>query len=99
MRSDWPGSPRPSKNGGPGRTAHGQKRREGGDNEDHRQADAHAGEGQGAYRVHRLHVADVDPVYQVVEHVDDLGENGGQSQGKHQLANIAAAQIHGFLIH
>ena len=45
----------------------------GGDDEDDRHAHTHAGEGQIA--IHR-HMADIDTVYHVVEHIDELCHHG-----------------------
>ena len=47
----------------------------------HRQAQAYAGQRHGA---HPRDVADVDPVYDVIEHIDELGRHGGHCQLKHE---------------
>ena len=70
---------------------------EGGHDHDEGHADAHAGEGQSALTGD---VSDVDPVHDVVEHVDDLRAHGGQGQaqqkGAHRLrSEKCLAVVHG----
>ena len=79
-------------------TAHAAESRKGGDDHDDGQAYPHAGESQLAHRLRGLHVADVDPVHQVIEHVDDLGGDGGQGQREQELSDAAAAKVHRFLL-
>ena len=70
--------------GGPGRTAGGHQRREGGDNQNQWQAYAHAGKGQIAVTGN---VADVDAVHDVVEHIYKLGDDRGDGQLPQKLAD------------
>src|SRR5699024_6788325 len=60
--------------GGAGCAALTQKSGKGGEQIDHREAESHAGEGDVA---HYGHVADVNAVYDVVEQIDQLRQNGG----------------------
>ena len=82
--------------GGPGGAAGGHQGGEGGDDEDHRHADAETRQGQVAVR---RHVADVDPVHDVVEHVYDLGRHRGDGQPPQQRADGLRAQKGLVLIH
>lgn len=53
-------------------------------------AQAHAGQGGGAYFGQ---VADINAVYNVVQQVDDLRDDSGQSQLQHPAADTAAAHV------
>ena len=73
----------PHINGSSGRTAGGHQRRKRGNDEDQRQADAHAGQRQIAVAGD---MADVDAVYNVVQHIYQLGDDCGDCQLPQQLA-------------
>lgn len=70
------------------------------DDHDQRQAYAHAGQRHTAHRVGGLDMADIHPVHQIIEKVDDLRRNGRRSQLQQQLAHRLPAQsFRLFLLH
>ena len=75
--------------GGAGRAAVAHQGGEGGDDHDQRQADAHAGQGQGAVLGN---VADVDAIHDVVQHIDQLGGHGGKCQPEQKTAKRVIGQ-------
>ena len=79
--------------GGTGRAAGGDQSREGRDDHDEGHTDPHAGQSQ--VPVPR-HMADVDAVHYVVEHIDELGDHRGEGQAEQELPDGGGAQK-GFL--
>ena len=63
----------------------------GADQRNQREADAQARQSNGALRLRQ--VADVHPVHDVVEHVDQLGQHDGQSQLHDQRRDLALGKI------
>ena len=86
----------PHGDGGPGRAAVADQGGEGRYDQDQGHADAHAGQGRGAYV---LDVADVDTVHDVVEHVDQLRGYGGKSQPREQLSYGFGSQKFSVIVH
>lgn len=69
-------SPAPQRDGGTRCAAGGDERSERRDNHDDGHADADTGQGEAAVAGH---MSDIDAVYDVIEHVDELG-NGRSAQ-------------------
>ena len=76
------------------RAARGHQRRKGRNDHDQRQAHAHARQRQAAVA---RHVADVNAVYNVIQHVHQLRHDCGHRQLNQQLADGLRAQ-EGFIL-
>ena len=71
--------PRAQPDGGQRRAAHADKGAESGNHHDDRQGHAHAGQRHIPYA---WNVADIDAVYNIIEHIDDLSRHAGQAELK-----------------
>ena len=80
-------------NGCPGSAAHAYQGSKGGNRHDNREGDAHACKRMGAFAGQ---MADIHTVHHVIQHVDDLGCNGRQSQLKKKFSHASRAQVHLF---
>lgn len=65
---------------------------QGGDEHDDGEADSQSGEGHISLR---SHMADIDPVHNVIQGIDDLGHNRRQGQPYHQWPQAVLAQVVG----
>ena len=79
--------PRAQPDGGQRRAAHADKGAESGNHHDDRQGHAHAGQRHIPYA---WNVADIDAVYNIIEHIDDLSSHAGQAELKQKLAKRRA---------
>ena len=78
------------------RAARGDERSEGRHDQDDRRADAKTGQGQAA---DLRHVADVDAVYNIIEHIDELRDHRRDRQPEQESADRLRAEKRVFLIH
>ena len=82
-------SARPQVDGGQRRASHSGEGGKGGNEHQDGKGDPQPGEGLPA---HLLNVPDVNPVHDVIQHVDELGGHGGQGQLHHQRPDGGAGQ-------
>ena len=83
-------------NGRAGRAAGGHEGRKGGDDQDQRHTHTHAGQGETA--VHR-HMADIDPIHDIIQHIDQLGDHRRHAQPPQQFSNGFGSQKSFILLH
>ena len=81
--------PRPQADGCQRGAPHARKGGKGGDQGEDGKGHPHTGEGRFS---HHGNVADIDPVHDVIQHVDKLGGHSGGGQAEHQRADGRAGQ-------